>query len=141
MVDHIKEALPEYSWIHNRVADTSCHRYRPDLRVELGDRLICIECDEHQHMTYECDVPRMVNITQDIGLPTVFIRWNPDKYEKRVSTQRRLERLVKRIRFYLELPIDKFPQGYPMIEYMFYDKVNIDGANDELTARLSELCI
>jgi hypothetical protein len=83
----------------------------------------------------------MVNITQDIGLPTVFIRWNPDKYEKRVSTQRRLERLVKRIRFYLELPIDKFPQGYPMIEYMFYDKVNIDGANDELTARLSELCI
>jgi hypothetical protein len=51
----------------------------------LGDRLICIECDEHQHMTYECDVPRMVNITQDIGLPTVFIRWNPDKYEKRVA--------------------------------------------------------
>ena len=59
--------FPEHDWIHDRVVDSKCHLYRPDLHLTLEDRILFIECDENQHMAYECDIPRMFNIAQDVG--------------------------------------------------------------------------
>jgi len=41
--------------------------------------------DEKQHNTESykrCDLPRMINLHQDIGAPVYFIRYNPDEYSK-----------------------------------------------------------
>ena len=45
---------------------------------------ICIECDENSHKNYpqDCELIRMNNITYSLGLPTIFIRFNPDKKGK-----------------------------------------------------------
>ena len=41
--------------------------------------------DENQHDTEQyrkCDLPRMVNLHQNISAPVYFIRYNPDQFEK-----------------------------------------------------------
>ena len=60
-----------------------CGRERPDRVYELADKVIILECDEHQHRdrVCVCEQMRMVNIGQGYGgLPVYFIRWNPDDY-------------------------------------------------------------
>jgi hypothetical protein len=141
MVSHVLEHIPHEAWKHNQAIERSCHKYRPDLSLELDDRLICIECDENQHISYKCDIPRQINIVQDIGLPTVFIRWNPDKYYGKESVSERLDALVDKIEMYMACSVDAFPQGYPLIEYMYYDQKNIDGADQELSELLVQINI
>lgn len=61
-----------------------CGKERPDRIFDLGDRVIIVECDEHQHHgnPCECEQSRMVNIGQSFGgTPVYFVRWNPDRYK------------------------------------------------------------
>jgi very-short-patch-repair endonuclease len=46
---------------------------------------VVLEVDEEQHRgkTYECDQKRMWEIAQSLGMPSIFIRYNPDKYKVR----------------------------------------------------------
>jgi hypothetical protein len=125
MVDYVRENLPEYEWIHNSTITKGCNRYRPDLRAELTDRLICIECDENSHskVDYECDSARMFNITQDYGgIPVVFLRLNPDKCDPDLPLEERLEHLCEKIKSYVNMGIEQLPVGYPIVEYMFYNE-------------------
>ena len=41
-----------------------------------------LEVDEHQHRdrAEDCECARMVNISQSFGIPTIFIRYNPDPF-------------------------------------------------------------
>ena len=60
-----------------------CGRERPDRVYELPDKIIVLECDEHQHRERNCacEQTRMVNISQSFGgVPVYFLRWNPDDY-------------------------------------------------------------
>ena len=60
-----------------------CGKERPDRIYDLSDKILIIECDEHQHKDRPClcEQTRMINIGQSFGgLPTYFIRWNPDNY-------------------------------------------------------------
>jgi hypothetical protein len=60
-----------------------CGKERPDRVYDFKDKIIIIECDEHQHRerTCECEQTRMINIGQSFGgIPVYFIRWNPDNY-------------------------------------------------------------
>ena len=62
----------------------TCGLERPDRVFDLGDRIVILECDEHQHedRPCACEQTRMVNISQSFGgLPVLFIRWNPDAYD------------------------------------------------------------
>lgn len=57
--------------------------YRPDILYDLGTHYLIVEVDENQHTSdnyKSCDLPRMINIQQSLALPTIFIRFNPDKY-------------------------------------------------------------
>jgi len=58
-------------------------RYRPDFLFDCGTHFVVLEVDEHQHRgkTYECDRKRMYEIFASLGLPTIFIRYNPDEYK------------------------------------------------------------
>lgn len=61
----------------------TCGRERPDRIFDFEDKIVILECDEHQHRDRQClcEQTRMVNITQSYGgIPVYFIRWNPDNY-------------------------------------------------------------
>ena len=61
----------------------ACGRERPDRVFEFDDKVVILECDEHQHKDRQCscEQTRMVNIGQSFGgFPVYFLRWNPDLY-------------------------------------------------------------
>jgi hypothetical protein len=60
-----------------------CGKERPDFLFDCDNRYVVLEVDEHQHMdrNCECEQTRMVNICQSLGMPTTFIRFNPDTYK------------------------------------------------------------
>ena len=60
-----------------------CVRYRPDFVFDTGTHFVVLEVDENQHMSYSCDCEqqRMVNLSQAMGMPTAFVRYNPDGYK------------------------------------------------------------
>ena len=60
-----------------------CGLERPDRIYDFGDKIVILECDEHQHrhINPECERTRMYNIGQSFGgMPVYFLRWNPDNY-------------------------------------------------------------
>ena len=66
------------------IENGECGKERPDRIYDLSDKILIIECDEHQHRDRACDCEqmRMVNIAQSFGgIPVYFIRFNPDYYE------------------------------------------------------------
>lgn len=56
---------------------------RPDFVFIRESHIVIVEVDENQHIDRlcYCEQIRMVNISQSFQLPTVFIRYNPDKYK------------------------------------------------------------
>ncbi len=83
---------------------------RPDFYFDAGGHTVVLEVDEHQHRgsAYECERTRMVNLASTVGLPTVFVRFNPDGYKpapgvKAVPAfEKRREALLKVLRHHLE---------------------------------------
>ena len=68
-----------------RIDNGVCGNERPDFLFEskCGSHYIVLEIDENQHSGKPelCECTRMVNISQSLGLPTIFIRYNPDEYK------------------------------------------------------------
>ena len=88
---------------HDRVVEKGvCGKERPDFLFDCGTHFVIVEVDEnrHNHVTPECERIRMINISQSLGLPTIFIRYNPDSYrakgeKKRTSGKSRRLRQLK----------------------------------------------
>ncbi len=58
---------------------------RPDLFIDLYNCSLIIEIDENQHKNYDttCDNKRTMEIFTALGnRPIIFIRFNPDNYDK-----------------------------------------------------------
>ncbi len=83
---HIKDVLDanniKYTSSDKPVDISSCSKRRPDFLIDKGTFFIVLEVDENQHKSRacECEQIRMIQIHQDIGMNTVFIRYNPDNY-------------------------------------------------------------
>lgn len=61
----------------------SCgNRERPDFFYDRDAWCVVVEVDEHQHKgrPRECECTRVVNVTEALGRPTLWIRYNPDPY-------------------------------------------------------------
>lgn len=106
-----------------------CGKERPDRVYDLGDKIVILECDEHQHRdrACECEQTRMVNIGQSFGgLPVYFIRWNPDDYSPE-SDRKNPELLKKRYKLCGDLIADiqkgttTLPHALVSVLYMYYD--------------------
>lgn len=111
------------------VNDGDCGRERPDRVFDFGDRIVVLECDEHQHKDRQCscEQTRMVNISQGYGgVPVYFIRWNPDPYAPRVDTKKQ-ESIEKRHKIVCDYIRDirrekvTLPRGLLSVLYMFHD--------------------
>jgi hypothetical protein len=85
VVEFVKTMFPSLDWISDKIVNGGCSKRRPDLLLDLGYQVIIVEVDENQHIDYDCSCEnkRIMELSQDVGhRPIVFIRFNPDEYEK-----------------------------------------------------------
>ena len=128
VVKYLKENLPDYNFIHNKSVGNECtkdekensngHLY-PDIRFECDFYHLIVEVDEHKHRgaDYKCDKQRMYDIIAKLGLPCIFIRYNPDSKESNKDI------LLNKIQKYLDIDVEHDTHwddyGF-MAEYLFY---------------------
>ena len=85
VVEYVKTKFPDLNWIADKKISDGCSRRRPDLLVDLLYQIVIVEIDENQHIDYDCSCQnkRIMELSQDLAhRPIVFIRFNPDDYEK-----------------------------------------------------------
>ena len=85
VVEYIKTKFPHLNWISDNIISGGCSKRRPDLLLDLLYQIIIIEVDENQHTDYDCSCQnkRIMELSQDVGhRPIIFIRFNPDEYDK-----------------------------------------------------------
>lgn len=83
IVDYVKTAFPDFTWVADRKVADGCSARRPDLLLDLGYQVIVLEVDENQHEVYDCSCEnkRLMEISRDVGhRPLIFLRFNPDGY-------------------------------------------------------------
>ena len=99
---------------------------RPDFAWQLPTFTLFLENDEYQHKDRpcECEVVRMVNVTQATRMPAVWIRYNPDTFRGETAALRdrhRLAYLVDVIKQCLALPPVSSPQDFLRVTHLFFD--------------------
>ena len=111
------------------VENGACGKERPDRVYDFGDKIVVLECDEHQHQDRQClcEQTRMINIGQSFGgIPVYFIRWNPDDYSPE-DDKKDPEEITKRHKLVGDLIRDiklgrhLLPKGLVSVFYMYYD--------------------
>lgn len=86
VVEYVKTKFPDLSWKADKKISDGCSKRRPDLLLDLGYQIVIIEIDENQHTDYDCSCEnkRIMELSQDLGhRPIIFIRFNPDDYDKK----------------------------------------------------------
>jgi len=120
---------------HDKMIDKgACIRNRPDFIFESnsGSHYIVLEVDENQHKfsknySEDCECTRMVNISQALGMPTIFIRYNPDKFKKnKKSVDIKKSKRLNTLKTYLNCALEKHIEdvrdlGYLSFVQLFYD--------------------
>ena len=115
---------------HDMILDRGeCLRYRPDFVFDAGTHFVVLEVDENQHMSYacECEQQRMVNISQAIGMPTAFVRYNPDVYKPKpgstaATAREREDTLCAWLSHMLKPEANPATRGgFCDVLYLFYD--------------------
>ena len=135
----LKLSFPTHNFVNNQTfaSDTSCSikKYRPDFSLDLGFYYIIVECDEDAHRQYDnsCEKKRMYEIASGLGMPVVFIRYNPDSFtmgnetkHARISSEFKRMQLVRTIDTYLntvtyESMDEVFKKSTIIVHYLFYD--------------------
>ena len=110
---------------YDRILHTQCGRERPDFVFETPTHVVILEVDEEQHKHYQpdCERIRMINISQAVGMPVIFLRYNPDHFKKSpgriISTQRK-EIMLKWLCYLKKCP-PKDASDFLRVAYLFYD--------------------
>jgi|FrelakmetLWP11LW_1041352.scaffolds.fasta_scaffold00612_5 hypothetical protein len=115
----VKTFLEEnnYTFIYNKKCnlDKSCQTYYPDFLIDCNTFFVIVECDEggHKSYYYTCERIRENNICYALGLPCVFIRFNPDKNKIKMKTKQKV--LKSYIDYYINKEICD-----NVVEFLFY---------------------
>jgi hypothetical protein len=83
--EFIKSSFPTMDWITDKRVYEGCSKRRPDLLLDLGQKVIIVEVDENQHIQYDttCENKRLMEISTDLGYRSlIMVRFNPDDYEE-----------------------------------------------------------
>jgi len=101
-----------------------CNKKRPDFVFDAGTHFVVVEVDEDQHRHYppECEILTMKSVTQSLGLPVRYIRYNPDTYESKepIVGQRTRQKLL--LRWIKTLTTSPPPKNVVLdATYLFYD--------------------
>jgi hypothetical protein len=123
--------LPAYKSYDTIPYDTTtCGRERPDFLWDCQSHFVITETDEsqHEHITRECERVRMINVTQALGTPCIWLRYNPDAYKGEKSSIRdrhRLDQLVRVVKECLNNP-PKNEKEMLRVIYLFYDNYKME---------------
>ena len=143
----VKAVLALAGWadaIHDRRLQDSCGlRDRPDFVIDAGFCWIVIECDEHQHRDRmcarrcecprdaarhcQCQQARLVDLGQVLGMPQVWLRFNPDPYRTASGSRgptapaRRRQELARMVNFVARQDITWLQGAFTRACYMYYD--------------------
>jgi len=105
-----------------------CGLERPDRIYDFNDKIIILECDEHQHKNRNCtcEQTRMVNIGQSFGgIPVYFIRFNPDDYiplnNKNTDDIKKRYKLLGEFIKSIKNNKTILPKAFVSSFYMYYD--------------------
>lgn len=115
----LQSDLPPFETYDVQLQAGVCGKERPDFTWASGTTL---EIDEWQHKfgyNPECERIRMVNITAAMGIPTLFVRFNPDEYTGWKSGMRSRERHDYLVRF-LRQQLSE-PQIETRVVHLFFD--------------------
>jgi len=98
------------------IINECCLKYRPDFLIDCKTFFLIIEVDEDAHKWYprDCEEIRMNNISHSLGLPTKFIRYNPDNKAYRKKYKERI--LLEKIQEIMNFDVIEDLQA----EYLFY---------------------
>jgi hypothetical protein len=106
----------------------ACGRERPDRVFEFDDKVVILECDEHQHKDRQClcEQTRMVNLGQSFGgTPVYFLRWNPDVYApgdtRDPEPVAKRHKLVADYLHQIEDGLVELPTALVSVLYLYYD--------------------
>lgn len=106
-----------YKFIYNKKCNlnNSCQTYFPDFLIDCNKFFLIIECDENAHDSYDfkCEKIRENNICYALGLPCVFIRYNPDKKGVKIKTKEKI------LKSYIEYYVKKEESDNETV-YLFY---------------------
>lgn len=85
VVEFLKKNLPEENFIYNKSVGRTCTGtdLYPDVLFQRNTYNLIVEIDENKHSGsgYSCDMRRMSDVVANLGLPCIFIRYNPDSKE------------------------------------------------------------
>ena len=106
----------------------SCGKERPDFMWDAITHKVILEVDEDQHKDRpcECEQTRMANLTNSIGMPCVWIRFNPDAYkgQGKVTDAIRKDILIRTLKEYLQTP-PQSPSDFCRVIHLFFDGFQI----------------
>ena len=111
--------LNNIQFIHDKqISNECCYKYRPDFIIDCLYYYLILEVDEDAHSSYdkECELIRMNNIQASMGLPTKFIRYNPDK--KEIKKNIKEKELLEKVHEWMKKDIKELKTEEPM--YLFY---------------------
>ena len=102
-----------------------CGKERPDFLFDCGTHFLIVEVDEHQHGDRDntCEIIRMINISQGLGMRTIFIRYNPDDFNdndgchSNIRDSIRHDWLLRTTRQFMDDP----PKEYLQVVYLFFN--------------------
>lgn len=130
---------------YDKAIDSKCSLKRPDLVIDCVTHFVVIEIDEMQHSnktyTPECEDKRYVEIIQSLGQPTIFIRYNPDKYKPsdRQNMMNDIDREKLLIK-YLDKCVNSAPKNDAenlRILHLFYDGFDVNKEYEPEIAKLT----
>jgi len=94
----------------------------------MKSHVVIVEVDEHQHSMYDvsCERARELHISDAIGRPTYFIRYNPDSYHVngtvvKVKTTIRETRLISVLREFLLKDVHELTKNGVETVFLYYD--------------------
>jgi hypothetical protein len=118
----------KYILYDRRIDQGECGLERPDFLYDFNIQFVVNEVDEHGHndRNCACEQARMVNITGSLGMKSLFLRWNPDKYKplhgREATRIERLEALKKQLEYWRVTPLPE--DGMTFVVYMYFDGDN-----------------
>ena len=124
----------KYNFYDKTVDKGVCGKERPDFVLDAATHQIVIEVDENQHsnaLYKKCHVPRMINISQSLGMPTVFIRYNPDNYRvdgklHKPFDNMRLGKLKEWIEHVMKMSIGDIKKvGFLSVVHLFFNEYEV----------------
>lgn len=123
--NYLKENGLKFESVDKTIDGGICGKERPDFIIQGLHQVIVVECDENQHASIakECELAREINVSQSLGTPTAFIRFNPDKYTLTNGEQGKMcisKRYPVLLNWIKQL-MNEEPRGFLTKVKLFYD--------------------